>query len=234
MSENSRKWFWRALVVLVAVFALAMAVLYKDQLYALTTQAEARAQLIAWVQSKGAYGVLFFLFLIVVQVLVSFIPGEPFEIAAGILYGAVGGLLISLIGVAIAMCIIFGLAKLARVSPVSPEKLHRYRFLKNDKRIRVVLFLIFFIPGIPKDLLLYFAPLLPLPPLHFFAIALVARIPSILTSTIAGQFIAQGNWVVTAAVFAVTGIVSLGCIVFNTQLEGLLHRLSQHKDKPSL
>ena len=57
--------------------------------------------------------------------------------------------------------------------------------------VELVLFLI---PGTPKDLLVYVAVLLPIKPIRFILISTFARFPSVITSTLAGDRLAVGDW----------------------------------------
>ena len=43
----------------------------------------------AWVESRGFGGKIAFVGVVILQVIVALIPGEPFEIAAGYAFGAV-------------------------------------------------------------------------------------------------------------------------------------------------
>lgn len=70
-------------------------------------------------------------------------------------------------------------------------------------------FLIFFIPGTPKDALTYFIPLTDMKLSTFLFITTIARIPSIITSTIGGHAIGVENYIFSILVFVITGIISL-------------------------
>lgn len=74
------------------------------------------------------------------------------------------------------------------------DKMLNSKLLKNHKKIEFIMFLLFFIPGTPKDLLVYIGGLLPIKPARFIAISTLARIPSIVSSTIAGENLLYGNW----------------------------------------
>lgn len=93
------------------------------------------------------------------------------------------------------------------------EKIENSKWFSDEKKIDLVLFLLFFIPGTPKDLLVYIGGLLPIRPLRFFLISTFARFPSIISSTIAGSNLVAGNWlaiVLTYAItFALAGIIIL-------------------------
>ena len=91
----------------------------------------------------------------------------------------------------------------------------KYKFLKNTKKIELTIFILFFIPGTPKDALTYLAPFVPIKPKKFFVISTIARIPSVITSTILGDQIIKGNYLIAIIVFVITAIISIGGILFN-------------------
>ena len=70
-------------------------------------------------------------------------------------------------------------------------------------------FLIFLIPGTPKDLLTYLIPLTEMKRSTFLFITTIARIPSIITSTIGGHALGIEDYMFSIIVFTVTGIISL-------------------------
>ncbi len=64
------------------------------------------------------------------------------------------------------------------------------------------------IPGTPKDMLSYFAGLTPLTLKEWLVIVVVARIPSLVTSTISGGAAGEQNYILAAASLAVTLLLS--------------------------
>ena len=52
----------------------------------------------AWVNTHGIWGRVLYVGMIIFQVLVALIPGEPLEIAGGYAFGAWGGTLLCLLG----------------------------------------------------------------------------------------------------------------------------------------
>lgn len=64
------------------------------------------------------------------------------------------------------------------------------------------------IPGTPKDLMVYFIGLTKIKTLHFILITSIARLPSIVTSTIGGNALGMQNYVFAIVVFAVTLVIS--------------------------
>ena len=88
-------------------------------------------------------------------------------------------------------------------------------FLQHVTRWIGILFLIFFLPGTPKDVLCYFVGLTPMPLRTWALISAVARLPSIVTSTVGGNALGMGNYTFAVIVFAATLAVSgLGLLLY--------------------
>ena len=174
---------------------------------------ETREQFQQYIESLGFKGVLLMLGIVVLQIVVAFIPGEPIEVMAGFLYGTWGGLAICLIGSLIGSAIIFLLVKLLGKNwiqhVVDSEKFQKYQFLKNPTKRDSMIFLLFFIIGTPKDVLTYFAPFTGISVWRFLAIISIAKIPAIISSTMAGSSLGQGNIVKTIIIFAVAAILGM-------------------------
>ena len=143
---------------------------------------------------------------------------------AGYAYGAFQGLLICLVGVALSSSIIFLLVKKIGAPMVemfiSREKMNQLAFLNDEQKLKRLTFWLFFIPGTPKDVLTYFVGLTDMSLWQFLFITLIARIPSVISSTVCGQMLGDKDYVTAALVFAVTGIVSIiGYYLYNRFVE---------------
>ena len=90
----------------------------------------------------------------------------------------------------------------------------KFRFLNDPAKRDSFIFLLFFIPGTPKDVLTYFAPLTGIPFVRFITIATLARIPSVVTSTLVGSSASNGEFLI---VFAITGVVGIAGILINNK-----------------
>ncbi|MBE6788056.1 MAG: TVP38/TMEM64 family protein [Ruminococcaceae bacterium] len=165
-----------------------------------------------WIDSFGVWGRLIFIGIIVLQVIVALIPGEPFEIAAGYAFGSVEGTLLCLAGVILGSLIIFLLVRKFGVKLVevffSMDKINSLKFLQNKKRLNTIYFIIMLIPGTPKDLLSYFAGLTSIKLSTWLLIVTIARVPSVITSTIGGSALGNEQYLFAIIAFAVTLILS--------------------------
>ena len=170
-----------------------------------------------WVDEHGIWGRLAFIGMVIFQIIVAIIPGEPLEIGAGYAFGAVEGTILCLIGAVLGGAIVVLLVRRYGIKLVEvffpKEKIMSLRFMQDSRRLELLVFIVFMIPGTPKDLLCYAVGLTNLRMRDWLWISLVARIPSIITSTIGGNALGERNYVLAAAVFAVTLLISLGGIL---------------------
>lgn len=153
----------------------------------------------AWVDSGGIMSRVYFLGMQLLQVFFAIIPGEPMELGAGYAFGAVEGTLLCLAGTVAGSMAVFFFVRRFGIRAVeiffSREKIESLRFLRDTRKRNTLMFLLILIPGTPKDLLGYFAPLTGMSPWTWLFITSVARIPSIITSTIGGSALAVQNYV---------------------------------------
>ena len=173
-----------------------------------------------YIRSFGATSWIVFLVLQVLQVFIALIPGELVESVAGFLYGPVIGTLLCYIGIGIASSLVFFLTRKFGVKLVevfiSREKINSLRFLNTAKKRNYLIFLIFFVPGTPKDLLTYFVGLTDIPFGTFLALSLIARFPSIISSTFGGYLFGEENYTKTILVYSLTAVLGiLGMVLYN-------------------
>lgn len=173
-----------------------------------------------YMESVGLAAPLLFLLAQMLQVFLPLLPGELMEISAGYLFGAIKGTLLCFLGVGIASAAVFWLVRKfgRKILDVyfDVDKLYETKLFSNEQHIKRLLFLLFFIPGTPKDLLTFFAPLSRVTLPEFLWITMIARIPSVISSTVGGHFLVEGNYLYAAIVFLVTGALSLcGIAVYN-------------------
>ena len=171
-----------------------------------------------WVRKVGVLGWLAMFGVQMLQVVIAFIPGEPVELIAGALYGAAGGLALCTLGCVTASALIFLLSKRLGKSVLDSlfgaEKVKDWKWLYDSQRMELVTFILFLIPGTPKDMLTYVVGVTNMRVGKFLLISSLARIPSVLSSTMIGSSLRQGNWVLTLVVFiitAVVGVVGITC-----------------------
>lgn len=169
-----------------------------------------------YIGSFGAFGVLVGMGLQILQVFIALIPGEAVEIGLGFAFGAIGGTLICYGGLFIASSLVFLLVKKFGTKFIelfiSADEINNLKIMKkivgNPEKLRRITFLLFFIPGTPKDLITYFFGLTPMKYSEFMIISMTARIPSVISSTIGGNLIAGKRYAAAAVLFVLTALIS--------------------------
>lgn len=173
----------------------------------------------SWVDQQGLWGPLLFMGMIVLQIVVAIIPGEPLEIVAGYAFGALEGTLWCLLGAFAGRLAVFLLVRRFGTRAIEVffplDKLQSLRFLQNERRLTFWVFFLFFLPGTPKDLLCYIVGITKLPLRSWLVISAVAPIPSIVTSTIGGDALGMGDYAFAVLVFVITLVISgLGLLAY--------------------
>lgn len=191
------------------IMGIACLFLYQPLMNIFKNPQTLRAQL----QNYGIGGQFILIGIMTLQVIFVFLPGEIVEVMAGFIYGPIGGLLACMIGSAIGSSLIYLFVKKCGIRFIDKliglDKVNEVGFLKNKQKRNILCFIIFFIPGTPKDILTYFIPLTDMKLSTFLLITTIARIPSIITSTIGGHAIGVENYIFSIIVFVVTGMISL-------------------------
>lgn len=172
------------------------------------------------VDSLGFLGYLLYLLIQIFQIIFAIIPGEPFEILAGYSFGAINGTILCLLGSVIGSSIVFWLVRKFGIKFVelffSKEKINSAKIFKDKSKTYFLTFILFFIPGTPKDLLSYVAGLTNIKFAPYILISTIAKIPSIVTSTIGGNAMGNSNLIFAIVIFTLTGIISItGILIYN-------------------
>lgn len=166
-------------------------------------------------KAAGNWAPIVFILLEALQVLTIFWP-VPLEIAGGFLFGFSLGVFYSTVGLTLGSVLAFLLGRwLARTYLpllVEAEKLKQFQqIMKREGALTA--FIIYLIPGVPKDFVAYILGSTTLSLKFFVVAATLFRLPSTFLITLQGAEVAQGNY-----------WLSLGLIGGNYLLAVLIYR----------
>ncbi|MFR3292640.1 MAG: TVP38/TMEM64 family protein [[Clostridium] innocuum] len=134
--------------------------------------------------------------LIAAQIFLAFLPGEPLELAAGFLFGSVGGTLLCLVGSLLGTALVYLLVQRYGKRLVTvffkQEQLNEFTGVLKKRNSMLWIFLLFLIPGTPKDIMTYVVSLSNIALGKWLLLTTVGRIPSIVTSTFLSGSLKEG------------------------------------------
>lgn len=220
MSRKTKIKIFRIILVIIAVVIIVGVLAYLIPVMKNLSTGGGQEAFKNKVNDSGFVGLLMLFGLQVAQVFLFILPGEPIEILAGMCYGGWGGLLFITVSVCIITTGIFFLVrKLGRkfvydfCDENKVKKIENSKLFKNPKKIEWIMIILFMVPGTPKDLLVYISGLLPIKPLRFILISTFARLPSVVSSTFAGNTLMKGAWRSSLVIYAITFLL-VGVVVF--------------------
>ena len=220
MSRKSKVKIFKIILLVLVIAIMVGAIIYLFPLFKNISTPEGQLEFKQKIQESGFIGFLMLFGLQFAQVLLIIIPGEPIDILAGMCYGTLNGTLFITLSAFIISCIIlFTVNKFGRKFVYSfcdeekVKKIENSKLFQNPQKIEFIMIILFLIPGTPKDLLVYIAGLLPIKPLRFVLISTFARLPSVLSSTIAGDQILGGDLKMIIISYVVT-FALVGLIIF--------------------
>lgn len=177
------------------------------------------------------YDELVFIALQIVQVVIAVIPGEISGFIGGYLYGPFWGTLYSTIGLTIGSWLAFILAHFFG-EPLLEKVVKKEVFEKFDDFMEhkglLVSFLLFLIPGFPKDYLCYIMGVSRMPVLTFIIVSTVGRFFGTMLLSISGNMAHEEDYVLLAVVILSAILVSLLAWKYHDKI---LNILKKQKEK---
>lgn len=147
------------------------------------------------------------------QIFLAFLPGEPVELAFGYAFGFWEGTGLCLLATGLASAAVYLAVRRWGWSIVGlffdRSQLERYKWLRDARRLELLMLIVFLIPGTPKDWLTYFAGLTRVRFPAMLAISTLGRIPSIVTSTIAAAAVGDGDLHIAAIAIVVAVLLAV-------------------------
>lgn len=217
-------------IAAVVIFLVVMAVvtILCIPLIQLLRTEEGRLHIKEIVGNNKLLSVIAFVALQAIQVIVALIPGGPMQMLGGMLFGKVFGFVLCIGGILLGTICVFYLVKMIGYplveALVAKKNIRQLRILEDEKRLETLVFIMYLIPGIPKDALTYLVPLTKINPNKFFLYSIIARSPAILMSIVMGDNISKGNFISSIVIFAIVTAIGLVGILYKDKIIGKFKR----------
>ncbi|MFZ2088803.1 MAG: TVP38/TMEM64 family protein [Desulfobaccales bacterium] len=188
-------------------------------------------QVKAAIKSAGPLAPVLFITVQSLQVILAPIPGEATGFLGGYLFGVPLGLLYSTIGLTLGSTAAFLLGRwlekrfVTRV--VSRETMQRFDFLMEHQGA-LVAFILFLIPGFPKDYLSFILGLSPMDLRVFWVISIIGRLPGTLLLTLQGAQVYEGNYWTTFVLLGLCLLAAGLAYYFRDTLYTWIRRLEEN------
>lgn len=179
------------------VTMVILGILLKNNIDYLKSLMNNKSEIKEILTSFGPLGPIAVVVFQILQVVIFFIPGEVFQTAAGYAYGTWIGTLLCILGIDIGSVILFVATKKygnSLVDKFVPKKVSDYvdKLLQCEK-INVIVFLIYLIPGIPKDGSIFLCGLSRINLRDFLIYSTLGRMPALIIACYYGENLAIGN-----------------------------------------
>lgn len=182
------------------------------------------------IKAAGPLAPLVFIAIQALQVILAPIPGEATGFIGGFLFGVPLGLLYSTVGLTLGSITAFllghwlGKRFVSRV--VSPPTMQRFDFLM-ERQGALIAFVLFLIPGFPKDYLSFILGLSPMDLRVFVVISTIGRIPGTLMLTLQGAQVYRGNYWTSLVLVGVCVVLAALTYYFRETLYIWIRRLEK-------
>ncbi len=229
-----RKWKW--IWIILGALVLLVIYQYHSQLWTKSVHlydlVHNHHQLKTALRSYGPYSPLAYILLQVIQVIIAPIPGGAIEFLGGYLFGVWAGFLYSMIGLTLGSWVAFSLARIFEKYTVqkfvSPQNIKKFHYLMGHGGV-IISFLLFLIPGFPKDVLCY---LLGLTPMHtgiFLFISTIGRIPGTLMAVFQGGKAFEHQYKTFLILLGISGLAVLFFYIYHEEIHHWVKKLRSTK-----
>ncbi len=210
------------LVIIVAGIPAFLYLKYGAELFS----KDSAERVVDYLKANSSIAALLIICIQIVQVVICFLPGQPVQFAASYMFGVMRGFALSITGAVIGTVISFYLAKLLGNDAMNlffgKEKVRDYKKKLDSGRGLLLAFLIYLIPGIPKDLVSYVAGISDMRFRPFLLVATVGRIPGMLGSLMLGHFFGRQDYRAMIIIAVIVAVMLLICYIKRDALIGFL------------
>lgn len=214
------------ILIMTLIFFIVLGYIFRQDLNHIFNMLKDQKQVKEFITSFGPRSKIVFIILQIAQVVIFIIPGEIIQAAGGYIFGTVRGTILSIIGINIGATILFLLSKKYKeklVGKFIPNGVKtKFEKILNCKKINLIVFLIYLLPGIPKDGLTFLCGLTKMNLKDFILYSSLGRMPALVMSCYYGQSLALGNKsVVIIGTIIILVVFLIGAIFKETIVKNL-------------
>ena len=243
MDHNNYREQPNKILSILKLLALAMIIiavplyfyLYKGDLISNLKNPDNIVAVADFIKEYKTESIFIYLGLQIAQIIISVLPGQVFQMAAGYIYGTLFGIILSLIGAALGSALAYFLAYFLGRDAIrlfiKPDTLDTWVTRLNSKKAYIVIFLLYLIPGLPKDMISYPAGIARVNFKAFIVMSLLGRLPAMSASVLIGAMYEQKNYYVMGAVAIISVIIFLICVIKRKSISKYMDRFYEKVNK---
>lgn len=239
MDQSNKRWKWILiggciLIIVIIVYEYNSEVWSK--LLRFYDLLHNKHQLKRFIFSYGIYSPIIYIIIQVTQVVFAPIPGGAIEFLGGYLFGVKLGFLYSMVGLIIGSWVAFMLGrifeKLALEKFVPENVRKKFGYLVGHEGV-VLSFLLFLIPGFPKDALCYILGLTPMHTGIFLIISTIGRIPGTLMACLQGGKAFDHQYKTMIILLTISFLIIIIFTIYHDQIHNMIKKIIGAEDKIS-
>ncbi|MEA4988862.1 MAG: VTT domain-containing protein [Anaerovorax sp.] len=209
------------LLVIVLGVPLILYFWFPDFLNRFKTQEEINA----FLSQYHTAGIFIYIGLQIMQIIICIIPGQMLQFAAGYAYYFWIGFFLSIIGIGLGTVITFYLARILGKNAMhvlfGEKKINHFIEMLNSKRAYMVIFILYVIPGFPKDLITYAAGVSEIKLKPYLILSLVGRTPALMATIMIGAMTRTGSYTNVILLCIAVVFLSIVCFVHRKKFIGI-------------
>lgn len=226
MDKSKRLLFYKLSLASLGILVILLTIKYLPFILELSLSLDKFRD---YILSLGDLGAVVFIFFQILQIVIAPIPGEVIQIAGGYIYGLPLGMIYTTFGMLLGAFMAFFFTRFLGGSFIEKliknQKSQWITDIMDNNISSIILFIVFLIPGLPKDFLIYVAGLTPIKPLRFFGILLASRFPWLLASVSIGSNLHYGNYTLTIIISVIAVLLfALGLLYKDKLLSSLINK----------